>query len=95
MKQEPHEIIDGYYTRLCQLAQRCNFDNPDAEIKSQTLQSCLSSKLRQGALRDRTLTLPKLLDIARMADVTEHEVFKIEQLHMSRRKDDTESVNKI
>lgn len=76
--QNPDETIDQYQTRLRQLAQRCEFEDEDREIKSQIIQSCRSTKLRRRALKDASLTLEKLLDIERASEVTEHEVKNME-----------------
>ena len=49
------ENLDQFVTRLKKLAATCDFTNKDAEIKSQIIQKCKSSKLRTKALADMTI----------------------------------------
>jgi hypothetical protein len=51
-KQDQGENIVTYCTRLRKLAEHCNFPDLLAELKSGTIQSCLSTRLRRRALRD-------------------------------------------
>ena len=55
------ENLDQFITRLKKLAATCDFTNKDAEIKSQIIQKCKSSKLRTKALADITITLDQLV----------------------------------
>ena len=48
-------------TPLRQLASTCQFTDIDNEIRTQIIQRCLSTKLREAALRDDAITLTKLL----------------------------------
>ena len=41
------ESMDTFYTRLHSLASNCGFTDNDKKIKSQIIQSCVSSKLRR------------------------------------------------
>ena len=59
------ESVDQFYTRLRQLASTCQFTDTDNEIRTQIIQRCLSTKLREAALRDDAITLTKLLDHGR------------------------------
>ena len=59
------ESVAQFYTRLRQLASTCEFTDPDGEIRSQIIQRCASTKLRETALRDDSITLAKLLEHAR------------------------------
>ena len=59
------ESVDQFYTRLRQLASTCQFTDTDNEIRTQIIQRCLSTKLREAALRDDAVTLTKLLDHGR------------------------------
>ena len=55
------ENLDQFVTRLKKLAAPCDFTNKDAEIKSQIIQKCKSSKLGTKALADITITLDQLV----------------------------------
>ena len=46
ISQRAHESIDQFATRLRQKADNCEFTDKDAEIKSQLIQGCKSTKLR-------------------------------------------------
>ncbi len=43
-KQQEHETLDAYYTRLCTLAKTCEFADTDTELK-QIIEGCLSNRL--------------------------------------------------
>ena len=45
-KQQHGKNIDGFHTRLRQLAQTCEFANVDKEIKTQIIIGCLSQQLQ-------------------------------------------------
>lgn len=60
--QEPGENLSSYQTKLRMSAKNCKFADIDAEIKTQIMQSCASSRLRRKALREPDLTLALLLD---------------------------------
>jgi transposase InsO family protein len=77
-KQNAGESLDTFHTRLRQLAMTCAFENTDREIKTQIVQSCLSSRLRRRALRE-DLTLPKLLEYGRALEVSETQASGIEE----------------
>ena len=51
-KQLQDESVADFNTRLQRLSQTCEFVNTEAEIKSQIIQQCTSSKLRRFALRE-------------------------------------------
>ncbi|XP_062614532.1 uncharacterized protein K02A2.6-like [Saccostrea cucullata] len=70
-KQQSSEIMDSYHTRLRQLAENCEFEDVDREIKSQVIQGCESSRLRRKALREPDLTLQQILDSARAMEVSQ------------------------
>lgn len=76
--QEPGENLDGYHTRLRMLAKNCEFANVDAEIKTQIIQSCASSRLRRKALREPELSLEELLDHGRTLELSEIQATGIE-----------------
>lgn len=77
-KQKTGETIDAFHTRLRQLATTCEFSNPEREIKSQIILTCSSSRLRRRALRDSSLTLKQLLDLARAFETSETQAAGIE-----------------
>ncbi|KAL9979140.1 hypothetical protein ACROYT_G016755 [Oculina patagonica] len=76
--QNAGESLDSYCTRLRRLAQTCEFDNKDEEIKSHIVMSCLSSRLRRRALRE-DMNLKALLDYARGIKMSEKQAKGIEQ----------------
>ena len=78
-KQNQLEDIAAYITRLLQLAATCEFTNIDAEIKSQMIQGCLSTRLRRKALIDRTLTLDAIVVLGRSTELAEGQAKNIEQ----------------
>ena len=77
--QEPGENLDSYHTRLRMLAKTCEFADVDAEIKTQIIQSCTSSRLRRKALREPELTLALLLDHGRTLELSEMQASGIER----------------
>lgn len=52
--------MDTFHTRLRKLAETCEFENIDNEIKSQIIQSCSSIILLSIALREREIDLKQL-----------------------------------
>ncbi|XP_062610190.1 uncharacterized protein K02A2.6-like [Saccostrea cucullata] len=70
-KKRSGEIMDSYHKRLWQLAENCEFEVVDKEIKSQIIQGCESSRLRRKALREPDLTLQQNLDSARAMEVSQ------------------------
>ena len=60
-KQEESETLDQFVTRLRNLGASCDFTNLSAEIKSQVIQKCKSSKLRTKGLSDLTMSLEDLI----------------------------------
>lgn len=69
--QEPGENLDSYHTRLRMLAKNCEFADTNKEIKTQIIQSCISSRLRRKALREPDLTLEDILNHGRACEVSE------------------------
>ena len=59
-EQMAAEYLDQYNTRLHQLAKHCNFHEKDREVKSQIIQRCAMSKLRDKGLSEPTITLQRL-----------------------------------
>uniref|UniRef100_A0AAQ4Q6X4 Gypsy retrotransposon integrase-like protein 1 n=1 Tax=Gasterosteus aculeatus aculeatus TaxID=481459 RepID=A0AAQ4Q6X4_GASAC len=79
MVQEPGENVDSYHTRLRMLARNCEFADVNAEIKTQIIQSCASSRLRRKALREPELGLEELLDHGRTLELSEMQATGIER----------------
>lgn len=78
-KQQPHETIDQFATRLRKLAATCDFASVDKEVKSAIIQNCLSKRLRRYALLDNEVTLTKLLAKGRAFELSESQATGIEQ----------------
>ena len=78
-KQRVGETLDQYATRLRKLANTCEFDNLDRELKSQITLGCLSSRLRRRALRESALSLDQLLTLGRTMETAEKQASNIEQ----------------
>ena len=55
--QEQGETLDMYVTELKKLANFCNFQNLDRELKSQIIQNCRWTKLHTQSLENRDWTL--------------------------------------
>ena len=76
--QNSGESLDSYCTRLRRLAQTCEFDHEDEEIKSHIVVSCSSSRLRRRALRE-DMNLKELLDYGRGLEMSEKQAKGIEE----------------
>ena len=79
-KQNMDEDMTTYYTRLRQLSSTCEFTDVDREIQSQIIQNCSSSRLRRKALRDPEMTLSRLIDVARVMELSEIQAKGIERV---------------
>ena len=77
-KQRQGETVDAFHLRLQQLAKTCDFKEKDAEIKSQIICGCLSSRLRRKALREE-ISLKELLNHARASELSEIQALSIEK----------------
>ncbi len=78
-RQEPGETIDQYCTRLKTLANTCEYTDSAREIRIHIVQTCTSNRLRRRALREKDLTLVKLLDMARTMEGSERHAIGIEK----------------
>jgi hypothetical protein len=78
-RQTTDETLDEYHTRLRKLATTCELTDADREIKTQIIQSCVSTRLRRRALRHSTLTLSALLAEGRSFEVSEKQAKGIEK----------------
>ena len=77
-KQQNGETIDAYHTRLRQLAQTCDFNNIDKEVKTQIIIGCSSQRLRRRALRDNP-SLKDLLLVGRTQERSEAQAEAVEK----------------
>lgn len=85
------ESIDSYITvitRLRQLAETCNFNDTESEIRDQFVMTCKSQSFRTKLLREKDLTLAKLIAMGRAKELAEKQA-----AGMSSREDD--QVNQI
>ena len=72
LKQESHETVDEFRTRLQIASKYCEFgDNKEKEIKAQIELGTSNKKLRRYSFRTPGLTLTQLLDYARTLYETE------------------------
>lgn len=60
-------------------AMNCEFANVEAEIKTQIIQSCASSRLHRKALKEPKLSLDELLVYGRTLELSEMQVTGIER----------------
>ena len=67
-KQEENETLDQFVTQLRKLGATCDFANLSAEIKSQVIQRCKSSRLRTKGLSDLTMSLDDLIKTGNAMD---------------------------
>ncbi len=77
-KQKVSESIDQYHTRLRQAATTCNFQNVNAEIKSQLIQTMRDSKVRKKALNTE-MTLDAIVKEARSNELCRLQNSQIER----------------
>jgi hypothetical protein len=79
LKQEIHETVDAFHSRLQIAAKYCEFGgNKDKEIKAQIELGTTSKKLRRYSFRSPALSLTELLDYARTIHETEKQAKGIE-----------------
>ena len=64
-EQQTDETLDKFNARLKQLAKNCNFHETDKEVRSQIIQKCRMSKVREKGLSDADISLPNLLKYGR------------------------------
>ena len=69
-EQMAAETLDQYNARLQQLSTHCNFHDKDREVKSQIIQRCAMSKVRDKGLSEPTITLQRLLTFGRTLEAT-------------------------
>ncbi|CAB4038760.1 Hypothetical predicted protein, partial [Paramuricea clavata] len=78
-KQTQDEALMTYYTRLKQLSLTCEFHDAGREIKSQIIQHGRSQRLRRKALIDPTITLAKLLEMGKAAELADSQAANLER----------------
>ena len=92
-KQETGESFDSFYAKLRRLSTHCDFTDPDGEIKSKIIQTCLSSKLRTEYL-SKTHTLDEIMAMGRTYESVNLQTKVIEGKTASSIKKDND-VNKL
>ncbi|CAB3989654.1 Transposon Tf2-9 poly [Paramuricea clavata] len=65
----PGESVDSYITRLRTLAETCEFEGAENEIRDQFVMTCSSHGFRTKLLRETDLTLAKLITMARAKEL--------------------------
>ena len=90
-KQETHETLDQFHTRLRSLAQTCNFPDVDFEIEQQIITAGTSSRIRKRALRDPTYDLKAILLEGRRAEQSAYQAREIESQQPTQ--DDLHKIN--
>ena len=99
-KQNPGETMGAFHTRLQRMAKSCSFHDKNAEVKSQIIKGCLSTRIRRRALRE-TLSLKDLLDTARSYELAEYQASGMERHKIGQTSSmpavnvDSQSVNKL
>lgn len=76
--QKANQSLDEFVTELRQLAKNCEFVNTDAEILSQVIQHCKSSRLRKRALREPDKSLKDILELGRSFELVDKQAAVIE-----------------
>nr|XP_050042610.1 uncharacterized protein LOC126539827 [Dermacentor andersoni] len=77
-KQSSEETVDQFQVRLRKLAATCEFANEEQEIVSQVIEGTNSAKLRRSPLRERDVTLEKLMEIGRSLETAEFQATTME-----------------
>lgn len=77
-KQKSGENITEFYTRLQLLACKCQFADPELEIKRQIIQGTSSLRLRRKAI-EQSLNLENLLKVARTMETADDQTTQMEK----------------
>nr|XP_054931763.1 uncharacterized protein K02A2.6-like [Dermacentor andersoni] len=77
-KQSSQETVDQFQVRLRKLAATCEFANEEQEIVSQMIEGTNSAKLCRSALRERNVTLEKLMEVCRSLETAEFQATSME-----------------
>lgn len=78
------ESIDSFITRLRTLAETCEFESVENEIRDQFVMTCSSHSFRTKLLREKDLTLSKLITMARAKELAEKQASNISGQNSSR-----------
>ena len=81
--QNETESTGQYVSQPWQLATTCEFHDTQDEIVDQVIDRCNSKKLRKRLLKERDLTLDKLLEIALVIEAADHQSVKYESTRMT------------
>ncbi|CAB3986536.1 Uncharacterized protein K02A2.6 [Paramuricea clavata] len=73
----PGESVDSYITRLRTLAETCEFESAENEIRDQFVMTCSSHGFHTKLLRETDLTLAKLITMARVKELAEKQALNI------------------
>ena len=76
--QKSGENITEFYTRLQLLARKCQFADPELEIKRQIIQGTSSLRLRRKAI-EQSLNLENLLKVARAMETADEQTTEMEK----------------
>ena len=64
------ETLDIFNPRLRQIARNCNFHDVDREVRSQIIQKCQNSKVRDNGLSEPSISLADLIKYGRTLGAT-------------------------
>ena len=76
-RQQEHETLDAYYTRLCTLAKTCELTDTNIELKQQITEGCLSNRLRRKILIEKNFNLSQILGYGRTLARTDQQTKEI------------------
>ena len=72
-----NELTATYITRLRTLAETCEFESAENEIRDQFVMTCSSHTFRTKLLREKDLTLAKLITMARAKEIAEKQASNV------------------
>ncbi|XP_066932937.1 uncharacterized protein [Clytia hemisphaerica] len=91
--QQTHETTEQYVSRLCKLAQNCDYGNSlNDHIRDRVVSGCKGSKYREKLLAEKNLTLEKVIEIGQSMEAAKSQSKRIEQ---SNNKDPPDHVNTL
>ena len=85
-KLNKNENSSNYITRLRRLAETCEFDDTNIEIRDQFIVHCVSSSLKKKLLREGEFSLEKLLEIVRNEEAASERLVEINKTEESEEK---------
>ena len=80
MKQSVGMGINDFHSQLKEMAETCQFANPEEEIKSQLIFGCSSTKVKEKGLTNPNLTSNDLLQYARTMELTRKHTEQMESV---------------